>query len=396
MNADRPERPFGQSQALPKSTDLLVVGGGIMGLWAALKAARLGLKVTLIEKSTIGSGASGGLIGALMAHMPDKWNPKKDFQFRSLIAIEHEIGRIEEETGLKTGYRRSGRLIPLPKPHLRDIALRHQQDALQNWSAGDRQFHWNVEDFDPLRHGVDSSFCASGVVMDTLAARVSPRSYVNVMHHAVQRQENVLFFEDTALQSVDAAHSIAHLSNGEAISFGHMIIAAGYEAFPLLKTALEATDSADLGQGVKGQAALLKGHIDPASPVVFLNGLYIIPHEDGTIAIGSTSEMSYDEPFTTDGELDKLLQKARTVMPALENAELIERWAGLRPRAIGREPMIGAVPSAANIIALAGGFKVSFGIAHKLADAALTFIDGGKPDVPEEFLLSHHLSVAKQ
>ncbi len=56
--------------------------------------------------------------------------------------------------------------------------------------------------------------------------------------------------------------------------------------------------------------------------------------------------------------------------------------------------MIGPHPSHPSVIALAGGFKVSFGLAHRLADAALAGL-GGKPvDLPPSFTLAHHLSVA--
>ena len=51
--------------------DLVIIGGGIMGLWAALKAERLGIETILIDGDRTGSGASGGLLGALMAHMPE-------------------------------------------------------------------------------------------------------------------------------------------------------------------------------------------------------------------------------------------------------------------------------------------------------------------------------------
>lgn len=395
LNADRPDGPLGQSQASKNSTDLLVVGGGVMGLWAALKASRLGLKTTLVEARTIGSGASGGLLGALMPYMPDNWDDKKAFQFRSLLALEEEIAALEDQTGLSAGYRRSGRLIPLPKPHLRVIAERHEKDALRNWKDGKRQFYWGVTDHDPNIHAISSEFCASGVVVDTLAARVSPRAYIAVLKRALEHCNHVRLIEHVAVNAIDQTHSRAALSNGEVISFGHVIIASGHEAFPLLGQALSQPADLKLGAPIKGQSALLRAKIDPTAPVIFLNGIYIIPHEDGTVAVGSTSENRFDEPFSIDGQLETLLEQAAHIRPELRQAEVIERWAGLRPRAIGREPMVGSVPSMENIVALAGGFKITFGLAHHLAGAALAFLTGQKPDMPERFTLAHHLMIAK-
>ena len=97
--------------------DLLIVGGGIMGLWAAVMADRAGLKTVLVERDRIGAGASGGVLGALMPYMPDRWDVKKQFQFDALVTLEQEIAGLEAQTGMSAGYRRSGRLMPLPQPH---------------------------------------------------------------------------------------------------------------------------------------------------------------------------------------------------------------------------------------------------------------------------------------
>ncbi len=120
-----------------------------MGLWAAVHAERLGIDTLLVDAGLLGHGASGGLLGALMPHMPDKWNAKKQFQFDALVSLEAEIAALEQQTGLSANYRRSGRLIPLPKPHLREIALGHCRDAEDRWIAGERRFHWQVLDRPP-------------------------------------------------------------------------------------------------------------------------------------------------------------------------------------------------------------------------------------------------------
>ncbi|MFN7102960.1 MAG: FAD-dependent oxidoreductase, partial [Pseudorhizobium sp.] len=117
---------------------------------------------------------------------------------------------------------------------------------------------------------------------------------------------------------------------------------------------------------------------------------------DGLVAIGSTSEEDFEAPFTTDAKLDDLLERARQLVPVLRQAELVERWAGLRPKAIGRDPMVGPHRDHPSVIALTGGFKVSFGIAHRLADAALSAMAGQAMDVPEAFTFETHLRLAAQ
>lgn len=392
--ADNLASAAGQSHSAPSSVDLLIVGGGVMGLWAAVKAERLGLKTLLVEQDRLGQGASGGLIGALMAHMPDRWSEKKQFQFDALVALEAEVAELEAATGFSAGYRRCGRIIPLPKPHLRDIALRHEQDAKTNWARDGRQFHWHVLDAPPVADYLADASMAGGFVHDTLAARMSPRSMGRTLSAFLKIAQNVTVVEGVGVSSLDPDRAQATLSTGETVSFGHVIVSAGYQSFPLLQQSLNLAGAAPLGQPVKGQSALMKADIDPAMPVLFLGGLYVVPHDDGMVAVGSTSEESFAEPFTTDAQLDVFIEKARQLVPALEKADVVERWAGLRPKAIDRDPMVGSLPEHPRLVALTGGFKVSFGLAHRLADAALSVVQGIKPTLPQSFLLESHIDVA--
>lgn len=376
---------------MPDTSDILITGGGIMGLWAALKAAEANLSVTLVDAGAIGSGASGGLLGALFPWMPDKWDAKKQYQFDALVALPCEIARLEDMTGLVAGYRRVGRIIPLPRPHLRDIALRHASDAEANWQASDQRFHWHVRDGLPTL-AVDPESCAAGHVHDTLAARVEPRGLVRLLRAALDRQPKVRIIEHASLSKLDPAQGRAEIAGGGAIAFSHAIIAAGIGSFPILETLLPPLPK-PLGQGVKGQAALLRAGIDPQNPVVFLDGIYIVPHEGGFAAVGSTSENTFADPYATDTQLDDVVARARALLPDLRDAPVLERWAGIRPKAIGRDPLVGPLPDHSNVIALTGGFKITFGVAHRLAVSALDPLLGTRhAPLPPNFTVEGQLT----
>ncbi|OWV85202.1 D-amino-acid oxidase [Rhizobium sp. N122] len=385
--ADNPRPVSGQS-----SYELLIVGGGIMGLWAAVHAERRGIATLIADAGQLGGGASGGLLGALMPHMPDRWSEKKQFQFDALVSLEDEIATLEAATGLSAGYRRSGRLIPLPKPHLEKIARRHCEDAERHWQAGARRFHWHVLDGPPVGGWIEASAGESGFVHDTLAARVAPRSLIAALVTLLRRSKHVRILEHATVAAVDPDHGVAEIG-GESIAFRHCILAAGHQSFPLLQ-GLTSGLKQSLGQPVKGQAALLRADLDPALPTIFLDGLYVVAHEGGYAAIGSTSENRFDDPTSTDGQLDALIAAAREIVPALGNAAVVERWAGLRPKAIDRDPMIGRHPDHPHLIALTGGFKISFGLAHRLAEAAICI--AGDTDcgflLPESFAISSHIA----
>lgn len=230
-------------------------------------------------------------------------------------------------------------------------------------------------------------------MLDTLAARVAPRAMIALLSAFLHKARHVSVVEQCRVVSLDPHSGRAMLSSGDEVLFGHVIVANGHGSFPLIRDALGLEAGVRLGQAVKGQAALLDAAADPAMPVVFLNGLYIVPHEDGTVAIGSTSEDCFPS-LSAPMKSWKNYYRTCRVVPSLARAPVLERWAGLRPKAIGRDPMVGSVAGHPTLVALSGGFKVSFGLAHFLADAALQTVCGHTPVIPSGFRLQEHVSIA--
>ena len=140
-----------------------------------------------------------------------------------------------------------------------------------------------------------------------------------------------------------------------------------------------------IGKGVKGQSALLH-HAAPDAPQIFADGLHIVPHGDGTVAIGSTSENDYDH-LDTDDQLDALIAKARAICPQLRDAPVIDRWAGARPRAKSRAPILGPWPGRPGHFVANGGFKIGFGMAPKVAQVMADLILDGHDAIPDGFRL---------
>ena len=88
-----------------------------------------------------------------------------------------------------------------------------------------------------------------------------------------------------------------------------------------------------------------------------------------------------------DAQLEALIAKARAALPVLAQAEVIERWAGVRPRASTRAPLIGAWPGRAGHFVLNGGFKIGFGMAPKLVEVMADLVLTGQDAIPEGFRL---------
>lgn len=377
--------------------DVLVTGAGIMGLWAALMAARAGLSVLVVERQRVGAGASGGLLGALMPHLPDRWNTKKQFQLEALVSLEGEIAELEATTGLSAGYRRCGRVIPLAEPHHRERALKHSRDAAAAWDVSGRAFSYEVSDRSPAAGWPAGEATANGVVLDSLAARVSPRGLLALLRAALEAMPQVRVAEGVDIVRLDPVAGDARCADGADIAFGHVMVCAGVAGFDLL-TALEPRElPRPLGVAVKGQAALFRTTLDPDLPILFDNGIYVVPHDGGYCAVGSTSEDAFEDADSTDGLLEDVIERALRLAPVLREASLVERWAGLRPKAIGRDPVAGLHPDFPSVAVLGGGFKISFGIAHELARAVMRQIDGGSAgELPPSFSIGAHLEAARR
>ncbi|GAB4382465.1 MAG: hypothetical protein Kow0045_02560 [Albidovulum sp.] len=148
--------------------------------------------------------------------------------------------------------------------------------------------------------------------------------------------------------------------------------------------ALAADPSRAAGTAVKGQAALF-ACAAAGRPQLFAEGLHVVPHADGTVAVGSTSERDFADGRRTDERLEALIARARALCPALADAPVIERWAGLRPRAPSRAPVLGPWPGRPGHFVANGGFKIGFGMAPKVAAVMADLVLEGRDAIPDGF-----------
>ncbi len=335
--------------------EVTICGAGIFGLSLAWLGLKRGARVTVIDPYGPGAGASGGIVGALQPHTPDPWNEKKQFQFESLRMAPDFWREVEASSGKGSGYDIAGRLQPLKDDRDIDLARSRAEAAERNWQG---TATWEVID------QPDTVWCPpspTGLYLhDTLSAILNPRR---------------------ATQSLAAAITAAGGTLTTDAPLGDTVIwATGWQGL------LDLSDNLGLnaGNGVKGQAILLD-HNAAGQPQIYADGLHIIPHLDGTVAIGSTSERDFEDPTSTDNQLDDLLARAIAAVPALADAPVLTRWAGVRPRAKSRAPLLGPWPGRPGHFIANGGFKIGFGMAPKCADVLLDLVLDDHDAIPESF-----------
>lgn len=338
--------------------DLVVRGAGITGLAVAFEAARRGARVRVIETAHPGAGASGGLVGALAPHAPEGWTETKAFQLESLLAAGDFFGAVEEASGLPTHYARLGRLQPIADVAALAKARERAKAAADLWQG---RALWEVRPAADFPHAPPSP--TGLVVHDTLSARLHPRMTLAALTRAIAEKGG-----EVVLGEATEGEAPVIWATG----------AAGLEA-------LSARLGRRIGAGVKGQAAAFQADLG-AAPQLYVDGLHIVPHGDGTVAVGSTSETTWADPAATDGQLEALIAQARAALPALEKAPVLHRWAGIRPRAQSRGPLLGPWPGRPEHFIANGGFKIGFGIAPAVARVMVDLVLEGRGAIPAAFL----------
>ncbi|MEM7642316.1 MAG: FAD-dependent oxidoreductase [Pseudomonadota bacterium] len=333
------------------SPDVTILGAGAFGLSCAWTMARRGARVRVIDPHGVGAGASGGIVGALAPHVPEQWNAKKAFQLDSLLMAETWWADVAEAGGGDPGYARTGRLQPIPDTTARALAEARAQQATTLWQG---RATWQIRPTPPAW-----SPGTAEVIHDTLSARLHPRRACEALAAAIRRKGGDIASEGPLE--------------------GAILHATGWQGL----TEMRDTQGRPAGAGIKGQAILLD--LDRrAAPQLYVDGLHVIPHADGTTAIGSTSEREF-EHGNPDAQCDDLLARAVAALPVLADAPVLARWAGIRPRARSRAPLMGEWSGRSGHYIANGGFKIGFGMAPKVAEVMADLILEGRDAIPEAF-----------
>ena len=344
------------------TVDVTIRGAGIFGLATAWSCARRGAKVRVVDPNGPGAGSSGGLVGALAPHVPERWNAKKAFQFDSLIMAETYWAEVAATGGTSPGYARSGRLQPIKDEAHLMLSTDRADEADELWQG---KAVWAVVAAESYPNWAPVT--PSGwLIHDTLTARMAPRRAAAALLAAIRAKGGEV--------------------TTEAPDEGRVIWATGWQGLIELSEEL----GKPVGNGVKGQSVLLQ-HAAPDMPQIFADAVHIIPHADGTVAIGSTSEREFDAPDTCDAQIDEVLTRARAICPAIAKAPVLERWAGVRPRAKSRAPMLGKHPTKPGQFIANGGFKIGFGMGPKVGEMMADLMLDGHDGIPEDFRVAASL-----
>ncbi|AUG43232.1 glycine oxidase ThiO [Pseudomonas chlororaphis] len=318
---------------MAKQQQVVIVGGGVIGLLTAFNLASAGQQVVLLERSNVGqesSWAGGGIVSPLypwryspavtaLAHWSQDFYPQLAEHLFATTGVDPEVHTtglywldLDDEAEALAWARREQR--PLSAV---DISVAH--DAVPVLGGG----------FSRAIYMADVANVRNPRLVKSLKAALSALPAVTIHEHCevsgfIREGERVLGVQT---------------SLGE-IRGDQVVLAAGAWSGELLKSLGLALPV----EPVKGQMILYKCASDFLSCMVLAKGRYAIPRRDGHILIGSTLEHEGFDKTPTASALESLKASAIELIPALAQAEVVGHWAGLRPGSPEGIPYIGPVP----------------------------------------------------
>ena len=332
--------------------DVLIVGGGTIGLSIGFELVRQGTPVTVFERDKAGRGTSYQAAGMLA---PDA---EIEFEERTLYDVNREslrrwpdfAQRVEAASGQSVDYRNEGTLIVADD---RDAA-----EALERLYEFQRGQGLDVEWLTGEEAREIEPFVAprlSAAVFAPSDHQVDNRRLVDALRVAFEAEGGTLH-EDTPIDAVvpDAEAPAVRTADGERVVGGRIVVAAGVWSRELDGLTPDATPPV---RPVKGQMIQMrrKRPFD-LQHVVRGPEAYLAPKSDGRIVMGATSEeMGFDTTVTAGGLYD-LLEGGGEVVPGIRDLPVDETWAGLRPATRDHAPLLGET-TAPGVVMATGHYR---------------------------------------
>lgn len=318
-----------------RAFDVAIVGGGAIGLGIAWRTAARGLSVALIDDRP-GSGASWAAAG-MLAPVTEVHPGEEALLALNLASAEiygDWVAELEDESGADVGYRRTGTLLVARDAD--DNAQLDEVYALQT-RLGLEVERLRSRECRALEPALAPS--VRGGIFVSGDHEVDNRALVQALQEAC-RVAGVEFVREKAMavrgdERVDGVE----LANGETVSAGAVVIAAGSWSGSIGGAARAFPDV----RPVKGQLLHLRGRPHAGLPTHVVRGIdcYAVPRGDGRVVVGATvEEQGFDQTITA-GAVHELLRAAVELLPDIVEAELVEIACGLRPGTPTNSPVLG-------------------------------------------------------
>jgi glycine oxidase len=330
--------------------DVLILGGGVIGLTTAYFLARERARVTVLDKGDFGQEASWAGAGILPPAQTSEVSKTSEVcsgidQLRghSAVLFPSLSEELRQLTGIDNGYLRCGGLEFLSGP----------KEAEEEWHAQGMTLQTLDEPaLARLEPNLARGLGLANYLPDMAQLR-NPRHLKALL--AACKSRGVTLRPGCAVHGFvsDGPRIQAVKTLDDNLPAERFLLASGAWTGPLT----ESLGCSIPIKPVRGQIALLNTSTPVFRRILLWGSRYLVPRPDGKVLVGSTEEHAGFDKRTTSQAIADLLQLANRLVPDLGSAHLERCWAGLRPGSPDGLPFLGPIPGWDNLFVAAGHFR---------------------------------------
>ena len=332
-----------------KTSDAVIVGGGVIGCSIAWRLAQAGLSVKVIERNVPGSGATSAA-GGMLLPQEESDGPG---DLLNLLLKSHSLypafsEELQSESGIDIEFKSKGSLKLLFDEEDERLAVecvdwhRREDLAIERLSTG------GVLDLEP-----NLTPELIGALYYPTEAQVGNRRLLTALV-TVARTLGVEFQNGEEMLGIRANEQGVEIeTNGDTYASQNAVLCGG-------------AWSKEIGERLgfalpvfpyKGQMIQLQIPAPMFERPILHRGTYIISKPVGRVLCGGTMEKVGFDTRVTGEAIHSILENALRIAPCLGDAELVDTWSGFRPATPDGLPIIGRIPNAPNVIAATGHFR---------------------------------------
>jgi len=309
-----------------QSKNILIIGGGIIGLSIAIELKLHGAKLTVISRDfhQAATKAAAGMLAPQAEAIP----PGKmlDFCLKSRGLYPEWVKKIESISGLETGYWPCGILAPV-----------YAAKEKKNYALPNLNYQWlNQVEIHEYQPGLSPEVVGGWFYPED--GQVDNRHlYQSIIVAAKELKIDIIQgFVKEIICKKGKIHNIK-TSIGE-LEAEHYVLATGAWSQELLPIPVFPTKGQMLSLKISSDVSIENLHLQK---VLFGSETYIVPRKDGRIVIGATCEnVSFADGNTAVG-IQQLLGNAIRLYPVLRDYKILEFWWGFRPNTPDEVPILG-------------------------------------------------------
>jgi glycine oxidase len=358
-----------------KVADVIIVGGGVIGVSIALELAAQKLGVVVLDRQQPGREASWAAAG-MLSPGPDSPDalPLVPLAKESMRLYPEFVASVEELSGKTTAFARKGVIEVFTAPHgeserdkmvaeylalglaIEPVAADVAREAEPALGPAVRAAAWLPQEatLDPR------------MLMDALLAAAGVRG---VEVHADSPVDSIM---------LDGNHCMGVVTRGTNISAKCVVVAAG-----CFSGAIDWLGRYAPARPIRGQLLALESKNVQLGRTLRSSKAYLVPRPNGRIVAGSTLEDAGFEKHVTPAGVRKILDGVLELAPAFADAQLVDAWAGLRPGTPDHLPILGPTDIRGLCIAT-GHYRNGILLAPATAKLLSRWILGGKPELDTE------------